>query len=258
MAVLHGSEVNLKHRLFRILTRLALQKADLLVAVSEFTYSLLPEKLKKKPFRIIPNGIDVAEFSFLDKRSESIEINGFPSLLTVGNVTPRKGQHRVIKALPHLVKQYPEIHYHIVGLPTCKDDFLGLAQELGVSSHVTFHGRLAGREQLAAMYKSSDCFAILSENQKDGDVEGFGIVVLEANYFGLPAIGALGCGIADAIENGTNGFLVDGDNPQQIGDALKNILVAPEHFAEGSRRWAALHDWEVIGRQFAQALAFTC
>ena len=257
MAVLHGSEVNLTHRLFRIVTRLSLQKADLLVAVSEFTYSLLPEKLKRKPFRIIPNGIDVGEFSCLDERSESMNIKGFPRLLTVGNVTPRKGQHRVIKALPQLIKLYPDIHYHIVGLPTCKDDFLQLAQKLGVSNYVTFHGRLAGREQLAGMYKSSNCFVILSENQKDGDVEGFGIVVLEANYFGLPAIGALGCGIADAIENGTNGFLVDGDNPQQIGEALQNILAIPEQFAEGSHRWAGLHDWEIIGGQFAEALYFT-
>lgn len=253
-AVLHGSEVNLKHRVFRILTQLALLKADMLIAVSEFTYGLLSERLKKKPFRIIPNGIDVEEFKALDGISECFAVKGSPAILTVGNVTPRKGQHRVIKALPHLVGRFPGIHYHIVGLPTCKDEFFELAGNLKVSDHVTFHGRLAGREQLAGMYKSADCFIILSENQKDGDVEGFGIVVLEANYFGLPAIGALGCGISDAIENDKNGILVDGDDASRIGDALERILNSKDKFSGGAREWARSHDWTVIGECFVEAL----
>lgn len=248
LAVLHGSEIQMSDWFQKWLTEWGIGRCDYLLPVSEFTHSLLSDKLKKKKYSVIPNGIDLSEFEELKETASNsnFKLWGSPALLTVGNVTPRKGQHRVIKALPDILKKYPEAHYHAVGLPSYKEKFMALAQELNVDKAITFHGRLPGRDDLTAAYEQADCFLILSENQSDGDVEGFGIVILEANHFGLPAIGAQGCGISDAIENGYNGYLVDGDNGFAITNQLENILENKSVFAENAIRWAHKHDWDLI------------
>jgi phosphatidylinositol alpha-1,6-mannosyltransferase len=121
---------------------------------------------------------------------------------------------------------------------------------LGVSEHITVHGRLADKEELAMAYKTADVFIMLSENQTDGDVEGFGIAILEANYFGLPAIGAKGCGIEDAIQSGLNGELVDGNIVQEIKDSLKKILENKTNYTSQLSDWLKKYDWNMLVEKF--------
>ena len=82
----------------------------------------------------------------------------------------------------------------------------------------------------------------------------FGIVVLEANMFGLPAIGAKGCGISDAIKEGTNGYLVDGDSSDAIRTALAEVLEQREELGDSSRKWAERHDWDHIVENFIRVI----
>jgi phosphatidylinositol alpha-1,6-mannosyltransferase len=209
-----------------------------------FTYTLLPETIRNgHAYQVIPNGIDIQELEVLDQASLPTDLQGNPSLLTVGNVTPRKGQHRVIKALPEIIRHFPQVHYHIVGLPTNKKELSQLAEQLGVSSHVTFHGQIQDRTHLASYYKGCDIFIMLSENQPNGDVEGFGIAILEANFFGKPAIGAKGCGIEEAIRQQYNGSLVEGNNPEEIVDAIKAITNHTIPYQIQARIWSRDHDW---------------
>lgn len=256
MAVLHGSEVRISGFLPRLLTNYGISSADFLVPVSSFTYSLLPGKLQKKPFVIIENGIDLGEFAQIENDMEHSELTlkGSPVLLTVGNVTPRKGQHRVIRALPTLLAQYPGLHYHMVGLPSFQKEFELLAEQLGVAKSVTFHGRLPSRSDLGKAYSLADCFVILSENQADGDVEGFGIVILEANYFGVPSLGAKGCGIADAVDDGVSGCLADGDDAADILAQLDKILNNKATYKTGAVKWAKDHDWDVVVEKYLNAI----
>ena len=255
VAILHGSEVKMSNRFLRKFTDICISKADFIIPVSGFTWSLLNEKLQKKPFQIIENGIDINEMQELDRNdSRTFKLKGSPAILTVGNVTPRKGQHRVIKALPELIKKFPDIHYNVVGLSTYEKQFTELAVSLGVERYVTFYGRLPERSDLAAAYKDADCFIILSENQPDGDVEGFGIVILEANYFGLPAIGARGCGIEDAVNDSYNGYLVDGDNASEISAKLTLILDNKDKLSANSVKWAEEHSWDMIGDKYVTVI----
>ncbi len=248
---IHGSEVNPGNLILRLLTHGALKKADHIWAVSGFTASLLPAGLiNKNKLTLLPNGIHTSDWvSYIHSKTFS-NWKGYPKLLTVGNVTPRKGQHRVIKALPSLIKSFPNIHYHAVGLPTQEKEIIELAEKLGVSEHITVHGRLADKEELAMAYKTADVFIMLSENQTDGDVEGFGIAILEANYFGLPAIGAKGCGIEDAIQSGLNGELVDGNIVQEIKDSLKKILENKTNFTSQLSDWLKKYDWNMLVEKF--------
>jgi phosphatidylinositol alpha-1,6-mannosyltransferase len=109
---------------------------------------------------------------------------------------------------------------------------------------------LADKEELAMAYKTADVFIMLSENQTDGDVEGFGIAILEANYFELPAIGAKGCGIEDAIQSGINGELVDGNSAKEIEDSLKKILGNKAAYTSQLSDWVKKHDWNMLVEKF--------
>ncbi len=241
----HGSEVVENGSLTIKITYWACSKLDRVCAVSRFTSDHLISKGLKN-VEILHNGIDNELLLIYPNMVGAIpHWKGEPSLLTVGNVTLRKGQHRVIKALPKLLEKYPQLHYHIVGLPTLKDEMLNLATNIGVAEYITFHGRLSNRNELYRAYKSSDIFIMLSENQKDGDVEGFGIALLEANVFHVPTIGAKGCGIEDAISK-ESGILVDGDNQNEILDAIKTILGNVEQYKNGSRTWAEQHNWSAL------------
>jgi len=252
IGVLHGSEVKMRNTFYRYITNLCISRLNYLLPVSKFTHSLLNKSLQKNPYQIIENGIDLQEMAALNegKRVDKNKFIGDPCLLTVGNVTPRKGQQRVIKALPNLIKQYPNLHYHIVGLPTFEKEFSTISESLGVNDYITFHGRLPKRTDLGVAYNSADCFLILSENQPDGDVEGFGIVVLEANFFGLPVIGAKGCGIADAIKHGSNGYLVDGNSPQDINESLNKVQINSSELSKNAIDWAHNHSWDYIGKKY--------
>ena len=254
MAILHGSEVNLPNRLLRRFTHYAINTADQIVAVSKFTASLLPAFIKdNRTIAIIPNGIETDELNTYLTNSE-VTLNGTPALLTVGHVSPRKGQHRVIKALPAVLKVYPNAHYHIVGRPIYASQLTALAQQLGVEDHVTFHGVVKNHRDLGNYYAAADIFMLLSENQPNGDVEGFGIVALEANYFGLPVIGAKYCGVEDAVNDGSSGYLVDANNPKEIVEAVSLHDRHKEGLKAGSRIWAEQHNWKEIIVQYLNLL----
>jgi len=248
-AFLHGSEIQRPMFLDRSLTHYSMGVVDRIFCVSNFTKNLLPQNLRVKDnVHILPNGLDIDILSSV-KPERDIGYSGSPSLLTIGQLTRRKGQHRIIKALSLLIKSWPDLRYHMVGLETNKQELTMLAKNLGVEQYIVFHGRLSDMEVYNA-YSSSDIFMMLSENQEDGDVEGFGIAILEANFFGRLAIGARGCGIEDAIEEGVNGFLVDGDKPLEIQSAIERCLGNQAAMELQSKNWAIQHDWNNLISMF--------
>ena len=140
MYLLHETEINLTNPFLRRLTHKAIAKADIIIPVSAFTKTLLPKWLMRKHpnIHIIPNGID--DVQQIPHFSADIMLSGSPRLLTIGHVSPRKGQHRVIKALPKLIAAWPDLHYRIVGRPQNQPSLEVLAKQLGVQSHITFFG----------------------------------------------------------------------------------------------------------------------
>ncbi len=248
VAVLHGSEVNLKNLLLRKFTLIAINSSDIIVAVSRFTRDILPKWiLRSRQIEVIPNGIFLIQNEI---RDHSVLLDGSPKLITVGHVSPRKGQHRVIKALPKMLEKYPKIKYHIVGRPVNQKKLEDLAKDLGVFENIQFHGRIKNHQDLQFYYEDADIFMLLSENQDDGDVEGYGIVALEANERGLPVIGAKFCGVEDAVSHGHSGFLVDGNNIDEICSAVIDCMIHREELKVGAREWAVKHQWKEIVKQY--------
>lgn len=244
-AFVHGTEISPKGNWQDKVNDWALKRMDKIYPVSSFTADFLPANIAADRIKIVPNGIDQEWLEQAAQRDRGrLDIKGSPRLLTVGNLTYRKGQHRVIKSLPVVLERFPDAHYHIVGLPTLKQEMLELAKALKVAHAVTFHGKVE-REKLYDFYNSCDIFIMLSENQSDGDVEGFGIAILEANAFGMPAIGASGCGIEDAIDE-HSGLLVAGDQPEEVASAVATLTERMESYRTGARGWAEAHSWNHI------------
>jgi phosphatidylinositol alpha-1,6-mannosyltransferase len=249
IGVIHGSEVNFTNRWLKISIKASLKRFLKLIAVSHFTKSLVTDIHSN--ITVIPNGIAIEEL-----QSDSVverDLVGWPRLITVGNVTERKGQLNVIKHLPKLIQTYPTLHYHCVGLPTQKNAFLKVATALGVQDHISFHGRVSN-EELLSFLKSSTIFIMLSSPTQTGDVEGFGIALLEANYFGLPCIGSKGCGIEDAIKDYESGRLIHYDAADELLAAIQGILSEYGAYQTQAKIWAKQHSWEFIIKHYIELI----
>lgn len=250
MAVIHGSEVNFKAFGLRLATDLALKQFNNIVAVSKFTKDLVSSLNLK--IEVIPNGIVMEKWEL--PSFTNLDLKGDPVLTTVGRVSARKGQLQVIKILPELIKVHPNLHYHCIGIPTEAAKFRKESKRLNVDSYITFHGAVS-ETHLKQILCKSDIFVMLSTESKSGDVEGFGIAILEANAMGIPAIGSKGCGIEDAIENGISGLLVDSDNSENFKKAIDKILINKKTFNKNAIEWANSHDWHKIVKQYINLIS---
>jgi phosphatidylinositol alpha-1,6-mannosyltransferase len=244
IAFIHGSEVSLGSIFARMLTENALKKIDRIIAVSNYTKSrIYKEILDSKNVEVIPNGISI-DYWAKYRKVNKYKWNGYPNLLTIGGLSYRKGQHRLINALPAIIKVWPNVHYHVIGKSFIGKDLELLAKNNNVNDHVTFYGEVKDTKDIARAYKSADIFILLSENQPDGHFEGFGIVILEAGFFGLPSIGGIGCGVEDAISDSVNGKLVDGDNFDEIISAINQIMNNKKVYVNKSKLFIKDFLWE--------------
>ncbi|MDP3312595.1 glycosyltransferase family 4 protein [Lutibacter sp.] len=252
LAIIHGSEVNLTG-VYRKITNKALRYFDTVVAVSNFTKALVAF-LDLKNIHVIPNGFEVNNET---KEFHSMPIikKNDPTLITVGNVSERKGQLNVIKALPQLSIIYSDIHYHIVGIPSEQEAFEHKALSLGVLKNITFHGIVTEQKKYELLQKS-DLFIMLSNSTSTGDVEGFGIAILEANALGLPAIGSRNCGIEDAILHENSGLLVTAENSEEFCKAVQLIWNDLSNYKNNAMKWSNQFKWEKIIHQYLKLINY--
>lgn len=247
IAFVHGSELNMGSSMAKWFTRKSLQIADVCYAVSAYTKSLIEKSGIKREIRVLPNGLDINTWQDMDS-VQPFAWQGSPKLLTVGSITQRKGQHNVIKSLPTLKQKYPDVHYHIVGKGDIKK-LASVVDELGLQKNVTFHGKLNDAD-IKRTYKSVDVLCMLSELAANGDVEGFGIAVLEANIAGIPVIGSERTGLADAIQNGITGRLINPHNANALLNAMEDLLNSDKStLAANCKAWVSQHDWRLLAKQ---------
>jgi len=224
----HGTEFGLNGWAGN-LNRWAFNRLDHVVCVSRFTWNMMAQRgITPRQSSIIPNGADESHFGPVDhevsgKLRSSLGFPTSPLILTVGNVTERKGQHVIIRALPDVLREVPDVHYLIAGLPTMKGQLADLAASLGVADHVHFLGRVPHAE-LPILMNACDVFAMTSVNTASGDVEGYGIAAVEAALCGKPAVVSDGSGLAEAVLDKVTGFVVPQNDPEQTAKALITLL----------------------------------
>ena len=237
--------------------RRALLEADRVVTISEYTRERLVQ-LGVDPSKIVMvcPGVNLGAFHPDPKAGRTIRArhglsDNQPVLLTVSRLIPRKGHDKVIEALPMVLEQVPDAAYLVVGTGPGKDWLLTQAHKNGVTDRVIFVGRVPD-EEMAAYYNATDVFVM--PNRVEGtDVEGFGIVFLEANACGKPVIGGRSGGAVDAIADGESGYLVDPYSPQDIAEAAIRLLTDPalarRMGEQGRERVQQEFVWERAARQ---------
>jgi phosphatidyl-myo-inositol dimannoside synthase len=208
----------------------ALRVANRVLACSRFTAKLV-EDAGADPGRIeiVNPGCDSDFFRPLPVNQElrqrllGSRHNG-RVILTVGNLVSRKGHDTVIRALPYLCQQLPDVTYLVVGDGPYRQELETMATELNVADRVIFVGNIVD-DELPQLYALSDVFAMISRARiEHSDVEGFGLVFLEANACGKPVVGGLSGGVSDAVVEGETGLLVDPNNVQAVAETFEKLL----------------------------------
>ncbi len=179
-------------------------------------------------------------------------------IVSVGRLVHRKGQDTLIEALPEILHEVPDAHILFVGEGPHKEYLVKRARALGVTAAITFIGRIQYAE-LPRYICVGDIFAMPSRSRLAGlEVEGLGIVYLEASACGLAVIGGLSGGAPDAVLQGETGIAVDGTSAKEVARAAVELLTNPARAqlmgAQG-RNWIENEwRWEIWSERFKQLL----
>uniref|UniRef100_UPI003523C9A8 glycosyltransferase family 4 protein n=1 Tax=Streptomyces sanglieri TaxID=193460 RepID=UPI003523C9A8 len=179
----------------------------------------------------LPPGVDEKTFhpdSGGDRTRAGLGLSGRPVVVCVSRLVPRKGQDTLILAMPAILAQVPDAVLLIVGGGPYDKELRRLARETGVGESVRFTGPVPW-EELPAHYGAGDVFAMPCRTRRGGlDVEGLGIVFLEASATGLPVVAGDSGGAPDAVLDGETGWVVRGGSAEESADRIVTLLRDPE------------------------------
>jgi phosphatidylinositol alpha-1,6-mannosyltransferase len=208
----------------------------------------LSARAASRMLRLAP-GVDAARFRPDPAAGQAIRqqygLTGRPVVVCVSRLVPRKGQDTLIRAWPEVLKGSPAAALVVVGGGPHLASLQSLSERIGVTPHVTFTGSVPA-DELPAHYAAGDVFAMPCRTRRGGfDVEGLGIVYLEASAAGLPVIGGDSGGAPDAISEGESGYVVAGRDVAAVAARVTELLADPAKaraMGEKGRAWVE-RDW---------------
>lgn len=209
--------------LFRILSN-----SDKIICNSRFTQNIITDfGIEESKLCIINPGINIPLENHNSSKYVNSKFNDLKDsivLLTVARLVERKGHDNVLKAISEIVPHNKNIKYLICGDGPYKKNLNDMVNSLGLQNNVIFTGEVSN-EELEHIYNISNIFIMPSRTIiEKGDVEGYGIVFLEANLHKLPVIAGNSGGVPDAVLDGKTGYLVDPLNPSEISEKI-NLLI---------------------------------
>ena len=260
VALTHGHEVWwAKVFPFNILLRRIGATVDVLTYLGEFTRnaiaSALTAKAKSAMVKIAP-GIDVDHFSPSDASElrQSLGLADKKVIVSVGRLVHRKGQDHLIESMPKILEVVPNAHLLLVGQGPYRDYLQQLVTKNALEDSVTFIGRIQHAD-LPQYICVGDIFAMPSRSRLMGlEVEGLGIVYLEASACGLPVLAGNSGGAPDAVLHNETGLVVDGTDNKQIATAAIELLTKEDSarkMGEVGRQWIiGKWRWEIWSKDF--------
>ena len=265
VALTHGHEVWwAKVPPFSFAIKFMSQSIDAITYLGDYTRSEISKAISKndvgKLVQIAP-GIDVDHFVPTDSSELRAQLGLADKavIISVGRLVHRKGQDKLISALPAIRAAVPNVHLVLVGVGPHQKFLENLVAKLNVADCVTFIGRI-NYSELPKYICVGDIFAMPSRSRFFGlEVEGLGIVYLEASACGLPVVGGKSGGAPDAVLVGETGVVVDGTNSSEIAEACIDLLNNPELCAlmgATGRTWIIENwRWEIWATKYAELLA---
>ena len=237
---------------------------DTLTYLGEYTRSRIaaavgPEAAAR--MRQVPPGVDEKTFHPDSGGAEvraALGLSSRPVVVCVSRLVPRKGQDTLIRALPGVLAAEPDTVLLIVGDGPYRGDLEKLAASVGVSASVRFTGAVPWSE-LPAHYGAGDVYAMPCRTRRGGlDVEGLGIVYLEASATGLPVVAGDSGGAPDAVLEGETGYVVPGRDRDALTGRLVTLLQDPSlraRMGERGRAWVEQNwRWDLLAGRLAELL----
>jgi phosphatidylinositol alpha-1,6-mannosyltransferase len=190
---------------------------------------------------------------------ERFGLGSRPAVVCVSRLVPRKGQDTLIEAWPRVCASVPGATLLLVGSGPYRDRLERMAGRLGVAGSVIFTGSVPWAE-LPAYYDAGNVFAMPCRTRRRGlDVEGLGIVYLEASATGLPVIGGDSGNAPDAIRAGETGYVVPGGDPAGVAARLVQLLTDPagaRAMGEKGKAWVDQEwRWDLVAQRLERILA---
>ncbi|MCC6796676.1 MAG: glycosyltransferase family 4 protein [Candidatus Hydrogenedentes bacterium] len=235
-----------------------LRSASVVVAISGFTRELSISR-GVRPDRVVVLKPTIDQSLFRNHESSasirtSLGINRKYILVTVCRLYPRKGVDRVIEALPAVLDEFPDTGYIVVGDGPDLPRLSALADQLGVSRAIQFVSRCSDVD-LVRYYHACDVFAMISRYiEEEADVEGFGIVYLEANACGKPVVAGNSGGVSDAVEDHVTGLLVNPESSDDVGTAIRELFRDPALAARLGQSGLERLDRELSLKSYAEQI----
>jgi len=263
VALTHGHEVWwAKLPIFRQLLNKISKDVDLLTYLGDFTKNAMQPAISdmNKLVKIAP-GIDVEHFKPAEKSTQLIEkyrLDNRQVIVSVGRLVHRKGADKLIIAMAQVVKVFPAATLLIVGEGPIRNMLQKLVHHHSLENNVVFTGRVQ-LVDLPKYIQLADVFAMPARDRFFGlEVEGLGIVYLEASACGVPVIVGNSGGAPDAVVPDVTGLVVDGRNPDEIAAAIKKVLADPklaQRYADAGREWIVNEwRWQIWSERFNKLL----
>jgi len=232
----------------RLLRRIA-RGADVVTYLTDYQKTRLERGLRGlTQLRRLAPGVDVDAFNPGVDGSAVRARHGLadrPVIVCVSRLVPRKGQDALIRALPAIRRAVPDAALLLVGGGPSRARLMRLAASLGVATNVAVTGSVPW-EELPSHYAAGDVFAMPCRTRRAGlDVEGLGIVYLEASATGLPVVAGSSGGAPDAVREGETGYVVDGRDIQRIAGRVTTLLADRDlarRMGAAGRAWVE-RDW---------------
>jgi len=259
----HGLDITYPNRIYQRIVAASLRRADLVVCVSRNTRDeCVRRSIDPTNIRVIPPGIDlnlvtddpakhIARLEVSSRLRKSLA--DYRVLLSVGRLIRRKGFHWFIEAVfPELLRRDGPFVYLIAGDGPLRRELESLIRRMGFQDSVVLLGRVDDRF-LRSLYRTADVF-VMPNIRVHGNVEGFGIVALEASLRGLPIVANAVDGLTDSVPSDIAGILVDDQNSRGFADAIERLLFDNRLYGEISERaknWVHQNNsWGAIARSY--------
>lgn len=261
----HGGELEWHCRISRIapihrrILARSCRRSNLILANSDYTKKLL-ENLCIDTSKVLVTGCGVNWQRFnvpvdIQKTRTNLGVASRKVLLTLCRLDERKGLDTILRCMPNIRKRVPEVLYVIAGSGPMRPRIEMLVDELDLHNDVCLTGRISDEDVVNYMY-ACDVFAMPNRHTETGDVEGFGIVFLEANCCGKPVIAGRSGGAVEAVEHNRTGLLVDPYDDKAVEDAIVRLLTDTQLAAklglQGKKRVEEHFTWETVSGRTCQ------
>ena len=200
----------------------------------------------------LPMGIHLDKIVFAERKiSPDDPIN----ILSVGRLTEMKGREYAIKAVAKILNKFPNITLNIVGDGPLRESLQKLINDLDAAGKINLLGWVDS-DRLDSLYKSSHIFLHPSVKASDGNMEGQGVVLLEALAYGLPVVATSHGAFPETVPDGVGGFLVPERDPDALAERLEYLITNPQTRPvlgkTGRRHVEDNYDIKALNRKLAQ------